>query len=129
MTYESYEADIRQRRAAERNAWQVMGDRSLTITATVLGLSIVFLTSDTDLTDTWLLRSSWIVFAIGVVAGLIRLSVDWFITLQDATLTRAVDDPDPTVNWTRVSRAVQVVNFICLLTGLLLLLSFGWLNL
>ncbi len=64
-------------RREEHAAWASFGDRTLMLSATILGLSTLFLSRDITLTHTVLLRASWFLFGASMVLGLARLLLDW----------------------------------------------------
>ena len=114
---------FRRNREAERASWQILGDRSLTLAATVLGLSVLFLSRDVRLVDTHFLKWAWISFGSAVAAGVPRLVADWMFNLWELKRRRRSG------MFSRISLVATGITLIGLLVGLVFMMIFAWINL
>lgn len=136
-----------ERRDRERDAWKGIADRVLTVSATVLALSVLFLTRDLELVWTVLLKATWISLGAALVFGFVRLGLDWLWARSLNTESRA---QYPWRTWNlgvailgltnRSVRAQPIVlmgwsylmlllSLTSLIVGIGLLVAFAWLNL
>ena len=121
-----FERSEREGRAIERSAWASFGDRTLMLSATVLGLSTLFLARDIPLTNTVLLRVSWLLFGTSMMLGLARLLLDWLAARTEPSVFRSSGARRLFI---RSGRGTGIFGATTFMAGLGVLIAFAWLNL
>ena len=115
----------RMARQRQLDAFAGLGNTSIALSSAILGATIVVLAAETgDLSSLWLLQSGWVMLAVSMVSGVFRLVAHtlW----AQAQITEKI-------HWLSASFMVgtylfSVLTVLGLLTGILLVLSFTWVN-
>lgn len=113
-----------QRRLHATQVWSSLGDRLVTLSATVLGLSALFLSKGVHLHYTQLLRGSWMAFSVVLVLGMTRLFTDFRAYQQHARSS----GNNLEGNWWNTSLLLTAIVCVSFLIGLGFLLAFAWVN-
>ena len=103
-----------------------VSDSALTLAATVLGFSVIFLSGDAAFDHTELLRASWISLGVSIMTAITAKVAAWWESEIDVQWALGVGGPDLRLTWTR--RLAILASILSLGIGLAFLLAFGYIN-
>lgn len=95
-------------------------DTLIPIVATILGLSVLFLTGASDYDDAWRLQTSWLLFGLSLSVGIVLKLVFSIIRLNLSNARKPAT--------TFVLYVYLMIPVVLFLVGLSFFIAFGWNN-
>lgn len=147
--HERLDRFLREAPENQRHAWSALRDRTLVVTASGIGLSVLVVTSQDHLVATELIKAAWIVLLLSLFLGFVSLYFDHRVAdknlesakaLKKLTAGVATETTVPDANkagaWigTSVTKQVRITNYSLYLSaalffiGVILITAFAWQN-